>query len=136
VSDRKTAHLVSSGPGADGVDADEFTICTAPLRRIAALECNGESGVAIEAMSQASPCEITITGHGLSDGDYIQINSITQADWIGCVSGQVWQITKTGDDAFTIPFDASEFETAYNAGTDGGTINTIPVRISAVMAIR
>jgi len=135
VSDIKTAHLVTSGPGTDGVDIYEFTFFTAPFVKIAVQECNGESAVAIEAMSQENPCKITVTGHGLSTGAYIQINSVTQEDWVTC-NDKVWQITKVDNDNFTIAFDASEFGTAYNAGTDDGTINTIPIRISALLAIR
>lgn len=76
---------------------------------------------AIEAMSQANPCVITVTGHGLETGDYVQVNGITQADWSGC-KDKIWSITKVGDDTFSIPFNASGFGTAYDAGTDPGTI--------------
>lgn len=76
----------------------------------------------IEAMSQENPCKITVTGHGLVDGNYVQINSITQADWSGC-KDKIWAVTKVSDDIFTIPFNASGFGTAYDAGTDPGTIS-------------
>jgi len=135
VTDIKADHLASSGPESDGVDIYEFTLFTAPYMKIAVQECNGESAVAIEAMSQENPCKITVTGHGLSTGAYVQINGVTQEDWAAC-SGQVLPITKVDNDNFTIAFDASEFGTAYNAGTDDGTINTIPIRISALLAIR
>lgn len=76
---------------------------------------------AIEAISRANPCEITITGHGLVDGDVMQIGTaITQADWVG-LNGKVWPITKTGDNTFTVAFNSSAFATAYDAGTDPGT---------------
>jgi hypothetical protein len=76
---------------------------------------------AIEAISQANPCEITITGHGLVDGDVMQIGTaIAQADWVG-LNNKVWPITKTGDNTFTVAFDSSAFGTAYDAGTDPGT---------------
>jgi hypothetical protein len=76
---------------------------------------------AIEAISRANPCEITITGHGLVDGDVMQIGTaITQADWVG-LNSKVWPITKTGDNTFTVAFDSSGFGTAYDAGTDPGT---------------
>jgi hypothetical protein len=76
---------------------------------------------AIEGMSQAADCEITWTGHGLVTGDYVQISGITQADWSGC-KDKIWAITKTGDNTFTIPFNSSGFGTAYDAGTDPGTL--------------
>jgi len=135
VSDIKDAHLVTSGPGSDGVDAYEFSFFTAPFMRIAVKENNGESAIAIEAMSAESPCKITVTGHGLSTNDYISIAGITQADWVGC-NDQVWQVTKVDDNNVTIAFDASGFGTPYNAGTDDGTINTVPIRISALLALR
>ncbi|MFA5150700.1 MAG: hypothetical protein WC433_07340 [Candidatus Omnitrophota bacterium] len=76
---------------------------------------------AIEAISRANPCEITITGHGLVSGDVMQIGTaITQADWVG-LNGKVWPITKTGDNTFTVAFDSSGFGTAYDDVTDPGT---------------
>lgn len=135
VTDIKDAHLVTSGPGSDGVDAYEFSLFTAPFMRIAVKENNGEEAKAIEAMSAESPCKITVTGHTLSTGGYISIAGITQADWVGC-NDQVWQVTKVDDNNVTIAFDASGFETPYNAGTDDGTINTVPIRISALLALR
>jgi len=76
---------------------------------------------AIEAMTQASPCQITITGHGHADGDWMQIGTaITQADWTG-LNGKVWQITRVDDNNFTVSFDASGIGVAYDAGTDPGT---------------
>jgi len=135
VTDIKDAHLVTSGPGSNGVDAYEFSLFTAPFMRIAVKENNGEEAKAIEAMSAESPCKITVTGHGLSTNDYISIAGITQADWVGC-NDQVWQVTKVDDNNVTIAFDASGFETPYNAGTDDGTINTVPIRISALLALR
>ena len=76
---------------------------------------------AIEAISQANPCEITINGHGLVNGDVMQIGTaITQADWVG-LKDKVWPITKTDDNHFTVAFDSSAFATAYDAGVDPGT---------------
>jgi hypothetical protein len=76
---------------------------------------------AIEAISQANPCEITITGHGLVDGDVMQIGTaIAQADWVG-LKDKVWPITKIDDNHFTVAFNSSAFATAYDAGTDPGT---------------
>jgi len=75
----------------------------------------------IEGMSAAAACEITITGHGLVDGDYVQINAITQADWSGC-KDKIWAVTRTGDNTFTIPFNSSGFGTPYDPITDPGTI--------------
>jgi hypothetical protein len=76
---------------------------------------------AIEAWSQAAASVITVTGHGLSNGDFIQINSVTQADWSGA-KDKIWAITKVNDDTFSIAFNSSGFATPYDAGTDAGTI--------------
>ena len=74
---------------------------------------------AIEAMSRAAACEITITAHGLIDGDILRIGTaVTQADWTG-LNGKVWPITKTGDNTFTVAFNSSGFATAYDAGDPG-----------------
>lgn len=76
---------------------------------------------AIEAWSQANPSVITVTGHGLVNGDFIQIDAVTQADWVNA-KDKMWAITKINDDTFSINFNSSAFGTAYNAGTDPGTI--------------
>ena len=76
---------------------------------------------AIEGMSQAAACEITWTAHGLATGDFVMILAITQADWVGA-KDKIWQITKTGDNTFTIAFNSSGFGTPYDAGTDPGTV--------------
>jgi len=76
---------------------------------------------AIEAMTQENPCKIKVTGHGKVNGDYVQINGITQAGWSGC-KDKIWTLTRIDDDNFTIPFDASGFGTPYDAGTDPGTV--------------
>jgi hypothetical protein len=76
---------------------------------------------AIEAWSQAAASVITVTGHGLSNGDFIQINDVTQADWSDA-KNKIWAITKVNDDTFSIAFNSSGFATPYDAGTDAGTI--------------
>lgn len=76
---------------------------------------------AIEAWSQANPSVITVTGHGLVTGDFIQIDAVTQADWVNA-KNKIWAITKVNDDTFSINFNSSAFGTAYDAGTDPGTI--------------
>ena len=80
------------------------------------------AAAAIESMTQASPCVIGWTGHGMTTGDWVMILGITQADWSGA-KDKMWQITEGVDgDHFTIAFDASGFGTVYDAGTDPGTI--------------
>jgi hypothetical protein len=79
------------------------------------------SSHAIEAWSQADPGEITITGHGLTTGDFVMLKDITQADWAGA-NDKIWQVTVTGDNTFTIDFNSSGFGTGYDAETDAGTV--------------
>ena len=85
------------------------------------MTCIAPAAAAIEAMSQASPCQITWTGHGMSTGDWVMILAITQADWVGA-KDKLWKITRVDDNNFTIPFNASGFGTPYDAGTDPGTV--------------
>jgi len=85
------------------------------------ITCIAPAAAAIEAMSQASPCQITWTGHGMVTNDWAMLLSITQADWSGA-KDKMWKITRINDNVFSIAFDASGFGTAYDAGVDGGTI--------------
>jgi hypothetical protein len=75
---------------------------------------------AIEAWSRADPSVITVTGHGLTTGDYVMLLAITQADWSGA-KDKIWQVTVIDPDTFSIEFDSSGFGDAYDAGTDAGT---------------
>jgi hypothetical protein len=75
---------------------------------------------AIEGITQTNPCVITITGHGLENGDVMQIGTaITQEDWVG-LNNKVWPITKLTNDTFSVAFDSSAIATAYD-DTDPGT---------------
>lgn len=75
----------------------------------------------ILSMTKTNPCVIEVTGHGLENGDVMQIGTaITQAGWVG-LNDKVWPITKLTDDMFSVAFDASAIATAYDAGTDPGT---------------
>jgi hypothetical protein len=86
------------------------------------MTCIASAATAIESMSQASPCVVGWTGHGMTTGDWVMISDITQADWSGA-KDKMWQITEGVDgNSFTIAFNASEFGTAYNAGADPGTV--------------
>ena len=76
---------------------------------------------AIAGMTQANPCVVTVTGHGLTSGDPVQVNSITQADWVGA-KDKIYAATVIDENTFSIAFDASAFATPYDAGTDPGTV--------------
>lgn len=67
---------------------------------------------AIEAMTAANPCKLTITGHGKVTGDYVQVNAITQADWLG-LNNKIYKITRVDDNNFTLDgINSSSYETA------------------------
>jgi len=83
--------------------------------------CIAPAAAAIEGMSVAAACVVTWTGHGLTTNDFVMILAITQADWVGA-KDKIWQVTVLDPDTFTIAFDSSGFGTAYEAGTDPGTV--------------
>jgi hypothetical protein len=73
----------------------------------------------ISGISAANPCEITTSAnHGLSNGDFIMIDSIAAGTLATAINGKIWQVTKTADDKFTIVLDSS----ALSAWSSGGTV--------------
>jgi len=67
---------------------------------------------AIEALSAASPCNVKVTGHGKATGDYVQINSITQAPWSG-LKDKIYKITYVDADNFTLDgINTAAYETS------------------------
>jgi len=79
---------------------------------------------AIEGLSQANPCVVTWTAHGLATGDYVQIGTtaITQANWT-VLNDKIYKITYIGADSFSLDgVDSSGFSGAYVPATDPGTI--------------
>lgn len=78
---------------------------------------------AIEGITSAAVPVFTLTGHGLSAGSVIQINAITQADWVN-FKDKLWTVATTPTaDTFTLTSapDTTAYA-AYDAGTDPGTI--------------
>jgi len=77
---------------------------------------------AIEGITSAATPVFTKTGHGLSPGAVIQINGITQADWVN-IKDRLWTVATTPSaDTFTLAGapDTSAYA-AYDAGADPGT---------------
>ena len=77
---------------------------------------------AIAGITSAAAPVFTLVGHGLGVGDYVQINAITQADWVN-FKDKIWAVDTVPDpDSFTLVGapDASGYA-AYDAGTDPGT---------------
>jgi len=67
---------------------------------------------AIEALSAANPCNVKVTGHGKVTSDYVQVNSITQANWSGLIS-KIYKLTKVDADNFTLDgINTSAYETS------------------------
>lgn len=73
----------------------------------------------ISGISAANPAEITTSAnHGLSNGDFIMIDSIAAGTLATAINSKIWQVTKTADDKFTIVLDSS----ALSAWSSGGTV--------------
>ncbi len=67
---------------------------------------------AIEALTAANPCVVTVTGHGKSTGDYAQIGAITQSGWSTALNDKIYKITKVNDNQFSLDgVDTSARET-------------------------
>ena len=79
------------------------------------------SSVGIEGMSSANPCVVTWTGHGLSTGNYVRIDSITQASWTA-LNGKIYKITVIGAGSFSLDGVDSSAWAAYDPVADPGTI--------------
>lgn len=82
--------------------------------------------VDIAGLTRANPCSVSWPGHGLSTGDIIRFEGITQADWTA-LKDQVYEITKTDNDHFTIPIDTSDYTADYLPETDPGTYTKLVV---------
>lgn len=63
-------------------------------------------------VSKANPAVVTIVAHGLSTGDIVRLYGTTGMRQI---AGQLFQITKTGADTFTIDLDTSGFANVATA---------------------
>jgi uncharacterized protein (TIGR02217 family) len=71
--------------------------------------------------TSASPIEITSAGHGLVSGDTVYLSTFT-GDW-SALNGARYEITKTGNDTFTVAVNGSGF-TAYSG--NAGQFDTVP----------
>jgi hypothetical protein len=68
---------------------------------------------AIEALTAANPCVVTVTGHGKANGDYAQIGAITQTGWAAALNDKIYKITKVNDNQFSLDgVDTSARETS------------------------
>ncbi len=77
---------------------------------------------AIEGITSAATPVFTWTAHGLAVGDFVQLNSIAQADWLN-LSSKMWKVdTVPTADTYTLTSapDTSAYA-AYDPVADGGT---------------
>lgn len=74
----------------------------------------------ITGATQANPCVITATAHGLSTGATIEINDVVGMTEL---NGNTYTITKVDADSFSL--DSTD-STAYTAYTSGGTASVHP----------
>ena len=89
-------------------------------RIVIGMTCVATEDAAIEAMaSNASVTDVTWTGHGLSTGDWVMFESITQADWTN-LNDKLWKITSINANSFSVDLDSSGYA-VYDDGVDPGT---------------
>ena len=78
----------------------------------------------ISGATQADPCVVTVTGHGLSGGEYVYISGIT-----GMVelNQQIFKVVYVGVDTFSLDAldDTDVDATGYTAYDSGGTIQEV-----------
>jgi hypothetical protein len=89
------------------------------------------TNAAIAGMTRANPCVVTWTGHGLSTGDIVFIDGITQTGWTA-MNHRRFQITKIDDNSFSLQvmdrtdaganFNTSAYAGDYVPATDPGVI--------------
>jgi hypothetical protein len=79
----------------------------------------GVTQVNIAGLSRAAACAVTWNDHGLSTGDLVFIDGITQANWTA-LNHRRFAITKIDDNSFSIPVNTSGYADDYNAAADPG----------------
>jgi hypothetical protein len=100
------------------------------------LDLTGLLDAPIEAWTRANPSQVTITGHGLSNGTYVRFYNVRQYATSGSTCYRDWnyfdnylyQATSTGANTFTVPADTSTYHAAYDSATDPGRV-CVPIII-------
>lgn len=81
-----------------------------------------EASQNIETATKADPCEITITGHGYSDGDWVYVSGV---EGMTELNGRYYIVANEATDTFTLQdlngndIDSSAFTTYTSGGTVG-----------------
>lgn len=74
------------------------------------------SDITITDITQAMPCLVTATGHGLASGDKVHVASVAGMTEL---NGRVFTIDRIGDDTFALRGEDSRQHTAYTSGGVG-----------------
>ena len=86
---------------------------------------------AITGITQANPAVVTAVGHGYSTGDIIIINGIVGMTQVNnSVNGQIYTITKTGADTFSLNGIDSSAYTAWSSAGYASLQNLLPGAIA------
>lgn len=80
--------------------------------------CNPHVEVAIPNTARANPTVFNWTSHGLSSGDLIFIDKVTQADWTA-LNHRRFAITKINNDSFSIAVDSTGYGADYVQDANG-----------------
>ena len=95
---------------------DTTRIEFAPGAVFKALDPGGRASATISGATQANPCVVTATAHGLSTGDRVQISGVSGMDEL---NGGVFIVTSVDADSFSLDGVNS---TNFGAYTSGGTV--------------
>lgn len=116
---REDGGAPSAAVGIRRVNSDEFWVCgQQALKQFRAIRPGAAADIA--GLSKATACVVTLTAHGLDDGDQVKMSGITQAEWDALNGTHV--ITRLGADTFSIPVDTSAITDPYAPETDPGQI--------------
>jgi hypothetical protein len=80
-----------------------------------------ETKLTVEAVTLASPVQITAHYHGFSTGDEVFFQDVVGADWL---NGRILTVTSTGTHTFTVPIDGTGLGAL--TGDTGGIIRGAP----------
>ena len=82
----------------------------------------------IEAITRATPAQVTLTAHGWATGDYISFYNITQTGgWSVRLGDTSFKITEVDANNFTINCDTTTCTAAYDPVVDAGTVRKYSV---------
>jgi hypothetical protein len=89
---------------------------------------NGFTSKAITAATKASPCALTVTGHGFITGEQITVSGVVGMTQL---NGNTYTVTVVDANTITIGVNS----TAYTTYTSGGTAVNIGAQVSAAASL-